>query len=378
MEKAKMPIDKLLASGAKWYLKELDEPPYIMEEIDVAATIYTEDGRMLCGLSPKWDEWTDHVKNEVLCHEAGHVAGGHDIRRKEREPRKWNIICDAAIHYSKGVDAKVVEEIGGVTYEKIGLPPVPPEVGYDMLPDSPCTPKCQGNCKGKPGEGHDPGEHQPGCGRDKHGSGKDLSSKATTRALIASVRGAAAIGEGATKSNGGGTREIPEVQPAYPDWMVDLLNQLKKVVSYDEPTRRWIKESRLDIEPIMMPGKAAKLGIACTFIWDLSGSISADEVGKFLSAVDATPELQGSEVVAFSDGVAGPRPVREARELLKECPSGGTQFHKGASKRRPGVPCVWITDGYTGDGWPQPHDSDEFWVINTDVIPPHGIRIQSK
>lgn len=379
-----VPIPKHLDSGAKWFLKEIDEKPFFLDEIPTAATMYTQDGRMLCGINRKfWESLSEYDRNEVLCHEAGHVAGGHDVRRQERDPKKWNIVCDAAIHYSKGVDPKTVEKIGGVTYDKLGIPPVPPEIGYDLLPDNP---EGDGECNdpnakaGKPGEGgkvcNNPSHHH-GCGRDQHGAGKDTpSQKAQSRALVASIRGAAAMGQTGGQGSGS-SRELPEVQPAYPDWMIELLTQLKKVVSYDESTRRWVKETRLDVDPIAMPGKAPKLGVKCTFIWDLSGSIGQEEVARFLGAVEATPELVGSEVVSFSDGVWGPRPVREVRELLAESQSGGTQFMKGASRRRPGVPCVWITDGYTGDGWPKAHDTDEFWVINTDVVPPHGIRIQS-
>ena len=326
----------------------------------MAVTIYTKDGKMLCGLSKaQWDTWSPELQNEILCHEAGHVAGGHDIRMGDRDPRKWNVVCDAAIHYSGGVKPEAVEELGGVTYEKLGIPPVPPEIGYDMLPDEPSE---------------NGGES---CGREDHNHGEELSGAARTRATIASIRGAAELGKLGSQGNGQ-PRSIPESMPHYPDWMVDLLQRLKKAVAYDDSVRRWTRETRRDVDPIMMPGRAPKMGVACTFIWDLSGSIGEESVKKFLGAVDATPELAGSEIVAFSDDVVGPYPVSQAQRCIEDCNSGGTQFHKGASKRRPGIPCVWITDGYTGDGWPDPHDSDEFWVINTDVEPPHGIRIQSK
>jgi hypothetical protein len=65
----------------------------------------------------------------------------------------------------------------------------------------------------------------------------------------------------------------------------------------------------------------------------------------------------------------------ESKRLLEECGGGGTSFQAGARKRRLGIPTVWITDGYTGDGWPEPHDTDEFWIINTDVVAPHGTTI---
>lgn len=358
---AKLPPQSKLSPGAKWFLKEIDEPPFLSDEIPIAATIYTKDGRMLCGLNPKWDTWTEELQNEVLCHESGHVSGGHDVRKMDRENHElWNVVCDAAIHHSGGVEEWAIKELDGITYDILQIPPVPPEIGYDMLiKDMP-----------PPSEG---------CGRHKGGAGdgQPMSPEAKTRAIVASIRGAAEMGGLKGNTSSGSTRPIPEVIPNLPDWMIDLLTRLKKAVAYDEPVRRWIKETRLDIDPIMMPGKAPKLGVACLFVWDLSGSIGAEEVGRFLGAVDATPELAGSQIVAFSDGVAGPRPVREARLLIDECPSGGTRFHVGASKRISGVPTVWITDGYTGDGWPEPHDADEFWVINTDVQPPHGIRIQS-
>ncbi len=328
----------------------------------IAATIYTKDGRMLCGLSPDWEKWSDELKNEVLCHESGHVAGGHDIRLQDRDnPMLWNVVCDAAIHHSGGVEEWAIKELHGVTYDTLQIPPVPPEIGYDMLKQ-----KMQED------------GHGGGCGRHEHGDKEEMSPEAKTRAIVASIKGAAEMG-GLNGGQGasGQTRIIPDVIPNMPDWMIQLLDMLKKAVAYDNPVRRWIKETRLDVDPIMMPGKAPKLGVACQFIWDLSGSIGHEDVARFLGAVDATPELAGSVISAFSDTAAGPHPVRDARKLIDECPSGGTSFMAGAATRITGIPVVWITDGYTGDGWPAPHDSDEFWVINTDVQPPHGIRIQS-
>jgi Putative metallopeptidase domain len=360
--KAPLPPQDMMTPGVKWYLKELDREPFIDEAIPIVATVYTKAGQMWCVLGKNWLDLRDELRVEILAHEAGHVAGGHDVRLQDRDPRLWNIVCDAAIHYSGGVQAWAVEEVGGITYERLELPPAPPEIAYDML-KSKLPPQGSGE----------------GCGRE-HGGGMcelgGMSEEAKARALVAAIRGASVAGGFSGSQGGGIVREIPDVIPPVPAWVQEVLHRLKRAVNYDDRSRRWIKETRRDVDPIMLPGRSARLGVACTFIWDLSGSISHEDVTIFLAAVDGTPELQGSEVVAFSDIAVGPRPVRYARELAAECPSGGTQFHVGAALRRTGVPVVWITDGYTGDGWPEPHDSEELWVITTEVEPPHGIKIK--
>lgn len=363
--KASLPSKDLMTPGVKWYLKELDREPFIDEHIPIAATVYTKNGQMWCVLGKNWPDLRPELQVEILAHEAGHVAGGHDIRLGDRDPRLWNIVCDAAIHYSGGVQAWAVEEVGGVTYERLELPPAPPEIAYDMLKQK-LPPQGSGE----------------GCGREHGGevcgaSSEEMSEAAKARALIAAVRGSQEIGGSRGSQGGGAAREIPDVIPAVPAWVQEVLHRLKRAVNYDDRSRRWIRETRRDVDPIMLPGRSARLGVACTFIWDLSGSISHEDVATFLAAVDGTPELQGSEVVAFSDIAVGPRPVRYARELAAECPSGGTQFHAGAALRRSGVPVVWITDGYTGDGWPEPHDVEELWVITTEVEPPYGTKIKA-
>lgn len=369
MKQATIPPKELLTPGAKWYLKEIDGGPYVNASIPLAATAYTKDGKMYCLVGEKWDEFTDEMKVEILAHEAGHVAGGHDIRQGDRKAivqdangnqvSLWNLCGDAAIHYSGGVQEWAIKEFHGVTYDNLGIPPVPAEIAYEMLLEKIPSAESMG----------------VGCGR--LGPDGEMSPEAKSRSLVASIRGAAEIGAMGTGSHSGHGRPIPDVIPSIPDWIHEVLARLKKAVSYDDPVRRWVKETRRDVEPIMLPGRAARLGVACTFIGDASGSMSDEDLGKLFGAVEATPELAGSEFVIFSSEAMGPVPIREWRRLVAECGGGGTSFMAGAALRRPGVPVVWLTDGYTGDGWPEEHDADELWVITTSVEPPHGVRIQA-
>lgn len=364
--------------AARWILKELDIAPRIHPQCPSAATALTEDGKLFMVVSPQWDEWSNETRDWVLQHEAGHVAGGHFIRGmtlktnvekrgEEYDQMKFNKCCDAAIHYliPKRPD-ELVEKMQSevVTYDLLKIPPVPPEIAYDMVQE----------------EGEEEGKE---CGREGFLSeafpGQDkLSGKARARALIASIRGSQEIHGGLKGVIGSSSKmTLPQLAPAYPPWMVKLLTLMKRTVSYDQPVRKWTRETRMDVEPICMPGKGPQLGIAATFIVDMSGSMERDPLLRFFGAVEATPELANSEVGLFSDGVQGPVPVRMLRSLLDEAESGGTAFHQGATLRKPGVPVVWFTDGYPGDGWPEPHDTTEVWVMSTDVIPPHGICIRA-
>ena len=57
---------------------------------------------------------------------------------------------------------------------------------------------------------------------------------------------------------------------------------------------------------------------------------------------------------------------------------GGTSIKAiGELVRVPALPAVWITDAYTGDGWPTPHTAAEVWMVYGDAPnPPTGVTIR--
>jgi hypothetical protein len=57
---------------------------------------------------------------------------------------------------------------------------------------------------------------------------------------------------------------------------------------------------------------------------------------------------------------------------------GGTAIAAaGRACRLPHLPAVWVTDAYTGDGWPPAHTNNEVWCVYGDgPTPPTGVTIR--
>lgn len=69
-----------------------------MREDESAPTAYT-DGQTL-GYNPAFiEKLTDAQVKGLVAHEVLHCANGHCWRRGDRDPRQWNIACDAAINH---------------------------------------------------------------------------------------------------------------------------------------------------------------------------------------------------------------------------------------------------------------------------------------
>ena len=108
------------------------------------------------------------------------------------------------------------------------------------------------------------------------------------------------------------------------------------------------------------------MGIGARFLIDASGSIEQALLGKMLSAIVNTPELVNSDVVVFDHKCSGPIPAYDQTAIFAtiQAMGGGTCIAGAGTSRDLQRPAVWLTDGYSGDGWPAVHSDLEIWVIS--------------
>lgn len=329
-------------------------------------------GRLVLLLGEMYLNAAPPVRAELLRHECGHFVYGHLARLGDRDPGRFNLVCDAAIHETGACDWKLLDrETGGgvITYDRLphknggSLPPYPPEIAYEMLAEPP-------EQDGAAGEG---------CGSLSHGehdnSPESWAKHATTTAGILAAD--PEFGKAAGAGSGMG-RETPELA-APPPWIYQVLDWLTRGEHRTEPRRSWRRENRSGSP--LLPGQSRGYGYGARILLDASGSIDPTAINQFLSAICCTPELSGTDVVVFDDGWGDPLPVSDPSAVLAEVKrrGGGTAIRRvGQAMRVPSVTAVWLTDGYSGDGWPDEHDGPEVWVINnTEATPPRGVVVRA-
>jgi len=306
------------------------------------------DGRIVLEVPPEWDDFTDEARRELLCHECGHWAFGHHLRCGDRNPQKFNVVCDMSISENGIQDTKRLAEMGfnACTFEQFGLPVCPPEVAYDMLPDSPNAESC-----GSISE-QDLTEEQ-----------KEIITEISTEvAMHADTLGGKLSRSHRGGLEGEGSRHVPDLPPP-PAWIRQVCELLSVSLVHHTRDRTWKRESRIgDI----LPGRLKVMGIGARFLIDASGSIEQALLGKMLSAIVNTPELVNSDVVVFDHKTSGIIPAYDQNAIFAQIEQmgGGTCIAGAGAARDPSRPAVWLTDGFSGDGWPEVHSDIEIWVIS--------------
>ena len=334
-----------------------------------------EQGRVVLIVGNAFIQGDDAMREMMLRHEAHHIFCNHMSRRQAREHTLWNRVCDAAIHYQTNVNPEMLDKgIGGkvVTYERLGIPPMPPEIAYAKLKRE--------EEQGKPTDGPE------GCGSGQHpdyqdGTGAD--GKAPKSAWISVV---AAVMQGAQEeveegephpfepshqqpqdrrdcisADGHGMGTPIKRLPPPPEWVDDLMHKLTKERGKIIYGRTYKRENRHG-NP-WLPGRGRSRRWAGVFVVDASGSIDESALAKMLAAVCLTPELQGSTVQLFDTQVGRPWTVNQVDEIMQDIRHfrGGTCIKKAGEEIGTDKPRVWFTDCMTSDGFP-PREEDDLWV----------------
>lgn len=344
-------VSSVWPSDVQAFLALVDEVVKADEVPTVASSLVK--GRLTLILGKLWNEAPHAARIEILRHEASHVAHGCWMRQGGRDPRLWNVACDAVIHGLDECDWKLIDKechIESVTLDRLGgelkrpLTLMPSERLYDLL---------------------DEHVKAQGCGSGQHSHSDDsLESR-----MKASQVGTAVLG--AAKGSGEGFRGTPAIPPC-PDWISHVLDWLlDRIVAREDRVRAWRRAHRT--QPDLLPGSARGEARAARFMLDASGSIGDELLGQLLAAVCSTPELAGSDVVVFDHVTREPVPASDVAGILEQVKraGGGTLIRAAGEARDPDLQTVWLTDGGTADGWPE-HPERDLWVIGKGEPYPPG------
>lgn len=320
----------------------------------------------------------DAMREMMLRHEAHHIFCNHMSRRQEREWDLWNQVCDAAIHYQTNVNPEMLDRgIQGevVTYERLGIPPMPPEIAYAKLKKEQESGKPPPDLQGC-GSGQHP-EYQEGTGAD----GKAPTSEWVS-VVGAIIRGAAEeveegqphpfeSAESQSKEQApdkcGGVGEgtgmgiaIKRLPPP-PEWVDDLMHKLTKERGKIIYGRSYKREHRHG-NPFL-PGRGRSRRWDGVFVVDASGSINETALALMLAAICKTPELKDATVQLFDSRVGDPWCANQVEEIMDDVRNfrGGTSIRGAGEEIGTDKPRVWFTDCMSSDGFPDRVD-DDVWV----------------
>ena len=314
-------------------------------------------GKITLLVDSAWPTYTPAVQRELLNHELGHFLFDHFGRRGERDPMRFNLVCDAALDHVGVQDSALLWAAGhpGVTFEGLGIPPCPPEVAYEMLPES-----NGGGCGSLSASEHD-------------GSGESLLTQLQVLTAVLAADPALRARLGRQGGQGAG-RAVPELAAPKP-WIRQVLAYLSAYSVRLDRTRSWRREHRTVSG---LPGRSKTTGIGCRIFVDASGSVGEADLNDFLSAVCGTPELAGSDVVVFDGTASDPMPATAHGAIVAAVSArgGGTAIRATSALRQRGQPAVWLTDAESGDGWPDPHSAPEVWCVVGGAPVPSGYRVQ--
>jgi predicted metal-dependent peptidase len=323
----------------------------------------------------------------LLAHEAMHYAMLHLLRRKYRDPRKWNVACDAVIN-DLLTTAKVGEFIdGGVNMT--GSKDKTSEKVYEELPD-------QGGGKGKGkggagkqqgqgqgGSGQGDGDYQPGEGWDDLQDDEKLD-ESEVREVEEQVRQELAQAAAVAKQQGhmpaGMERLIDEIINPKTPWYILLERYMTSFVKADYSWRRPNRRHFGNGFYLPSSDKVPRMGTVVVVV-DTSGSIGP-ELPHFLGHINTIMSQCRPEKIVVMHCDAQ---VHEAKEyemhdlpiIIKQFKGGGgTSFKPPFAKvekmgLEPEV-LVYLTDMY-GDFPTKAPEYNTVWLSTTkDMKAPFG------
>jgi hypothetical protein len=365
------------------------------DEIETCC-VTVKKGRVELWLGPLFrDCKDDKARQHMLRHECFHVMLDHHGRQGERDIEVWNKVTDAAIHAGGAVDWQLIDkacDVETITYERLGIPTMPPEVAYDYLTGA-------GGTGPGPNPGPFPGTGEPmqsdedchtTCGRGPTESDTDDKSQSKEAEIVAEVLQSweaeveetgfdgnlAGLSNGVVNTDKSGVghgsgRDRPEIYQV-PSWVIEVLDRLlERHNAKLDRERTWTREHRY-IESGLLPGQKRGKGWEGVWCIDASGSIDKEAVEQMIAAAVQTPELVGSMVAVFDDGLVHDEliPVHNVKAIQDAIgkAGGGTSITKSAKQidKLAGekVAKVWLTDAHSSDGLPKETD-EEIWTLFT-------------
>lgn len=369
-------MDRMQKARARMLLKHpffatlLVSTPWVMTtDVETAATDMTT-----LYFNPDFMEsLSDEHILFVMAHEVMHMALEHGLRQQARDGRAWNIACDYALNLvlkESGFDiwpqALCSDAFKGMSADQI----------YDLLKKQ----SGKGGGQGQPGRANMPGNHNsPMLGdlKDPPNAGDPAAQAKAERQIRQKVAAAAQQARLAGKLSGALERLVGDILDPKVPW-VDLLRDYMTRITKDD--EQWTKRNRR-FQHVYLPARHSEKMGEIIMIGDTSGSISNDELSKYMAEAGSIAEDVHPERIriVWCDAAVKGEQVFEEGDVIVAKPKGGggTDMRKALDHIEQYEPeiVVLFTDGYTP--WPQVDPPYPLIVCcTTDVQVPVGIDVR--
>ncbi len=326
----------------------------------------------------------------VLAHEALHCALLHFARRQHRVKRRWDVACDLAINpllIEDGLQpppgTMTLMEFSGLTAEEI-YPLVSDESEYETLDQHVYDDNGTTGDSAMGSREDDPAGEKPVPSPARAPLPAALSpGEREALALRWQQRSAGAAQQALQSGKLGGAlrRLVEQLQEPVLPWRMLLAHYLSTLGRDDYSFLRPSKREGAAILPSL---RSAQVEIMV--VLDTSGSISAPEMGAFVSEINAVKGqlrarivLHACDAVLASEGPWVCEPWEELSVPSDLTGGGGTDFTPAFDwvSRQDRVPdvLVYFTDG-KGLFPKQPPSFPVLWIIKGGSAVPWGRRIQ--
>jgi predicted metal-dependent peptidase len=308
----------------------------------------------------------------VLAHEVMHMALEHGLRCQGRNPQLWNIACDYALNL-------VLKDSGFDIWPQALCDDVYKDLSADQIYDKIQHQQqmSKGGGSGKSGNGNSHASPMLGDLKDNPNAGDPAHEAKVRRGIQQKVAAAANVARMAGKLSGSLERLVGEILDPKAPWQHILRDYMTRVTKDDE---QWSRRNRR-FQDVYLPARHSEKMGEIIFIGDTSGSISNEELTKYMAeggaiAEDVHPER--IRIVWCDAAVKGEQVFEEGEPLIaKPKGGGGTDMRKALEhvlQYSPEV-VVLFTDGYTP--WPQVEPDFPLIVCcTTEVNIPVGLDIR--
>ena len=275
--------------------REGELPQYAGIGVDVRGILY---------YNPSWiNKLTDEEMIGVLCHEIGHLALLHLLRRKNREKEKWNICADLAINsmllkngFSLAKGGILPDYNDNITLpaqifgKEVKMTNCHKKTAEEMFEELPEIKKGRGGGDGGNGgwDIHNEGDSEDG---DRDGEGdKDGNSRGLTPAELKELeekwrdRIEEALMNSKTRGNVpvGMERIFEELRKSHINWRALLWRYVQELIPKD---MTWAKKSKKSVACKTYLPSYTKEKIDVYISVDVSGSIGQEQLTAILSEI---------------------------------------------------------------------------------------------
>lgn len=289
----------------------------------------------------------------LIAHELLHAALQHLPRRRERDPKLWNIAADIVVNGMVAGDTDYTLPDGGVANTKLAHLSVE-EVYEKLVSGKIKMPKIRLL------------DLLSGGGQTAIDEEHDAALQRHWRAAVQQAGAVARrIAKGFGRNGLDSLRDITEAATPSLNWREILWQFLVSTpCDFSGFDRRFIWQ-KLYLEDVV--GES----VAVAIVLDTSGSIGGKELGAFMGEIqcilDAYPQIHGS--LFFADAALyGPHPFSQDAVIPAPKGGGGTSFVpffdwvRKATKEGDKPLCIYFTDGY-GEFPKQVPDAQVLWVV---------------